>query len=104
MGSATCSARRPLIATNNSMEIVKGTAYSITSGFMIYDNEADFDSGTASSSRSGEAQEIIFAVSEDLEESDETENSSETLDAENTGSETVTPVDDTESIDATEEE
>jgi len=59
-GSATCTARRFLSTPGNYMEIMKGTGYSVTSGYIIYNNEADYDAGTASSFGSGEAQEFMF--------------------------------------------
>jgi len=60
IGSATCTARRFLSTPGNYMEIMKGTGYKVTSGYIIYDNEANYDAGTASSFGSGEEQEFMF--------------------------------------------
>merc|ERR1712151_861647 len=60
MASATCTARRFLETPNNYMEIMKGTGYSVTSGFKVYNNEADYDNGVVSMSGNGSAQEFMF--------------------------------------------
>jgi hypothetical protein len=60
MGSATCTARRFLSTPGNYMEVMKGTGYKVTSGYIIYDNETNYDDGTASSFGSGEEQEFMF--------------------------------------------
>ena len=42
------------------MEIKTGTAYSVTSGYMIYNTLADYDAGTVGANGAGSANEFTF--------------------------------------------
>jgi len=59
-GTATCSAYRLLSTPNNYMEIKYDVPYTVTSGYKIYANQADFDAGTVQWSGDGNSGEFTF--------------------------------------------
>jgi hypothetical protein len=58
-GSATCTGRR-MLDTPNAYMAIKSGAYSVKSGYKIYNNVADYDGAVVAMSGNGSAQEFMF--------------------------------------------
>ena len=58
--SLACSAYRFAKSIDHYMEIKFGVEYTVKTGFMIYENGADFDNGIASRSKAGTAVMMTF--------------------------------------------
>jgi len=59
IGSATCTGRR-MLDTPNAYMTIKSGAYSVKSGYKIYNSKADYDGGVTAMSGNGSAQEFMF--------------------------------------------
>lgn len=59
IGSATCTGRR-MLDTPNAYMTIKSGAYSVKSGYKIYNNKAEYDGGVTAYSGNGSAQEFMF--------------------------------------------
>jgi len=59
MASATCTGRR-MLDTPNAYMTIKSGAYSVKSGYKVYNSEADYDAAIVAMSGNGSAQEFMF--------------------------------------------
>jgi len=58
--SVSCSAYRFTSTLNNYMEIKYGTAYEVATGFMIYDNDTDYDAGKVNAKMNGAGTKVTM--------------------------------------------